>query len=338
MILESDAKRALRIQYKQIRPMYEELEVSLKRDLRAFLHDAGIHVLEVQSRVKDFESLWDKARRKGYNDPLEETEDVCALRVIAHYSSDLDGILEIIKTEFDVQELLDKLNELGPSEFRYRSIHVILTVKQEWLQAPCYRALGGLKAEVQVLTVLSHAWASISHDLWYKVRGVPEQFQRELSELAAALEGVDKRFDALRDEKAQYIGALSEEAEERGKFDVDQELNIDSLEALLDVRYPGRYRVSDDITGLLIQLELLDMSMGELLDALDTVDNVLPELDSKLGKQYELDFRLTQHSIVRMALWLTRDQYWQETQPYVSGRVVRVVDRLKAKLSDSKAE
>jgi putative GTP pyrophosphokinase len=328
---------ALRIQYEKIRPKYEELEASLKRDLQAFLDEAGIHVLEVQSRVKEFESLWDKTRRKGYNDPLTEAEDLCALRVIAHYASDLDRILEIIKTEFDVQKLQDRSDELRPSEFGYRSIHVILTVKQDWLQAPCYRRLGGLKAEVQVRTVLMHAWASVSHDLWYKREGAPEQFEHELSRLDAILERVDEDFDALRGRKAQYVSALSQQAQESGQFDPNLELNIDSLAALLDFRFPDKVKNPELAGHLLGVLNSLDMSMGDLLKALDTVEDILPLAEAELVKELGR-WHGTQPATVLTALALTNDQYWQESIPHMNRAEIRLIDEWRAKLSDSEAK
>jgi putative GTP pyrophosphokinase len=328
---------ALRTQYEQIRPKYEELEVSLKRDLQAFLDEAGIHVLEVQSRVKDIESLWDKTKRKGYGDPLAETEDLCGLRVIALYASDLDGILEIIRTEFDVQKLEDRSRQLGPSEFGYRSIHVILTVKQDWLQAPCYRGLGGLKAEVQVRTVLMHAWASVSHDLWYKREGVPEQFEHELSRLDAILERVDDDFDELRASKAQYRSALSAKAEESGQFDVSLELNIDSLTALLDFRFPDLVRNPELTSHLLSVLNSLDMSMGELLKALDSVEDIVPLVQADLLKGLG-GWYATQAATVLIALALANDQYWQESAPYMSREEKRLIGKWRATLLGPTAE
>jgi putative GTP pyrophosphokinase len=329
--------KALRKQYEQVRPKYEELEASLKRDLQAFLDEAGVHVLEVQSRVKDFESLWDKTERKGYTDPLAETEDLCALRVIALYASDLDRILEIINTEFDVQRVEDKSHELGTSEFGYRSIHVMLMVKQDWLQAPCYRGLGGLKAEVQVRTVLMHAWASVSHDLWYKREGVPEQFEHDLSRLDAILEGVDDEFDALRDKRAQYVGELSAKAEESGQFDESVELNIDSLTALLDFRFPDKVKNPELTSHLLGMLHSLDMSMGELLETLDTVKDILPlaqaELVKVMGRWYG-----TQPAAVLTALALANDHYAQENLPFMSRGESALFDKWRGKLSDSTPE
>jgi putative GTP pyrophosphokinase len=328
--------QALRAQYEQIRPKYEDFEASLKRDLQAFLDEAGIHVLEVQSRVKDFESLWDKANRKGYADPLAETDDLCALRVIALYASDLHRILEIIKTEFDVRKVEDKSNELGTSEFGYRSIHVILIVKQDWLQAPCYRGLGGLKAEVQLRTVLMHAWASVSHDLWYKRDGVPEQFEHELSRLDAILERVDDDFDVLRSERAQYVGELSAKAKESGQFDADVELNIDSLTALLDFRFPDKVKNPELTSFLLGQLQSLDMSMGDLLKVLDTVEHILPLAQAELVKVMGPWYR-TQPATVLTALALTNEHLAREVLPHSFRGELALYDKWRAKLYDSRA-
>ena len=55
--------------------------------------------------------------------------------------------------------------------------------------------IGDRKAEIQVRTLLQHAWAMISHDRFYKSEfDVPEYFRRELARVAALLESADEEF------------------------------------------------------------------------------------------------------------------------------------------------
>ncbi|MEO0082548.1 MAG: RyR domain-containing protein, partial [candidate division WOR-3 bacterium] len=68
------------------------------------------------------------------------------------------------------------------------------------------RAIGNRKAEIQVKTVLQHAWAAIGHDRLYKTDYTPPpRLQRRLHRIAAILEEADDEFaggvaelDALR--------------------------------------------------------------------------------------------------------------------------------------------
>ncbi len=72
----------LRIGHSSACQKYEELAKNLKQALERFLNDADIEVLDVQYRIKDFLSFWEKIQRKGYEDPLQEVEDICGLRII----------------------------------------------------------------------------------------------------------------------------------------------------------------------------------------------------------------------------------------------------------------
>jgi ppGpp synthetase/RelA/SpoT-type nucleotidyltranferase len=53
----------------------------------------------------------------------------------------------------------------------------------------------GLKAEVQVRTLLEHSWADFNHDMSYKgAFKIPAKWERELAGLAASLESADSTF------------------------------------------------------------------------------------------------------------------------------------------------
>ena len=92
---------------------------------------------------------------------------------------------------------------LRPTEFGYRSVHYIVAIDPKKLQdAGVTIAIPpeilGLKAEIQVRTLLEHAWADIGHEMTYKTEvKVPDRIHRQFASLAAVLEGVDRQFGAL---------------------------------------------------------------------------------------------------------------------------------------------
>lgn len=100
----------------------------------------------------------------------------------------------------------DKVDNLEPDKFGYRSHHFVVTLRHEWLNVPNYRGLEGIKAEIQVRTILMHAWADISHKLSYKKKEhIPELFQRNLFQLSALFEIADDRFEMLRAERENIV-------------------------------------------------------------------------------------------------------------------------------------
>lgn len=240
---ENNLREKYNDEYKKLSKEYSRLGKIVCQDIRKLLEDANIGVLSVTYRTKDFDKFLDKIKRKKYKDPLNEIEDICGLRIVCYYTSDLDKIASILKKEFHVIDSIDKSKFLGEDEFGYLSRHFIVKLKENWLNTPSYRDLGYLKAEIQLRTVLMHAWADISHKLAYKKKEqAPPQFMRQLNSLSAILENADNQFDTLRNDRENYIEEISGKTVERGIFDLKQELNLDSLLTFLDVHFPDRER------------------------------------------------------------------------------------------------
>lgn len=320
--VETSSEKILRTEYTSACRKYENLAKNLKQALELFLHDEGIDVLDVQYRIKEFDSFQEKNRRKVYKDPLNDTEDICGLRIICYYPSDLNKISELIKSEFDVLEFVDKADLLEPDKFGYRSLHFIVTVKKDWLNAPNYRGLDGLKAEIQIRTVLMHAWADIEHKLAYKKKEyVPDILKRKLSRLSAAFEEADERLDSLQKEREEYKENLTSEiAKQSGRFDITQKLNIDSLQAFLDFYFADREKITGVSSKLLDELTECDISMKDLVEGYEKVKIILPDIIKDLerarfgdakDKAFIKAIKPGQVGIVRYILDITNDDYWR---------------------------
>lgn len=333
MTQEPPDREALRTEYHATHPSYEKLEKSLERDLTTLLDEAGINVLSIESRIKKFDSFWSKTQLEHYNNPLEEVKDICGLRIICYYPSDLEPVCEVLDDGFEVIEYEDKADSMEADKFGYLSRHVIVTPQRHRLRTRNYRGLDGLKAEIQVRTIFQHAWAELSKELAYKKKeDVPSLLQRRLSRLSAMLENADEEFDELHTAKVDYGRSVSQEAES-GQLDVSLELNIDSLAALLDFRFSASVRNAELTSHLLGVLNSLDMSMGELLKALDTVDHFLPGVQAQLVKELG-GWYGTRPAMVLTALALTNDQYWQESLPHMNRGEIRIIDGWRASLSE----
>ena len=113
MLGEFANREKVRAEYDRICKKHRKLATNLDEALKGFLNDADIDVLGVQHRVKEFDSFYEKIQRKRYTKPFEEVEDICGLRIICYYPSDLDKIAELIKSEFDVLESTDKADLLA---------------------------------------------------------------------------------------------------------------------------------------------------------------------------------------------------------------------------------
>ncbi|MFD1258186.1 GTP pyrophosphokinase family protein [Mucilaginibacter terrae] len=111
--------------------------------------------------------------------------------------------MQIIEEAFyiDSDNSLDKSEELGTDKVGYRSIHYIARIKEDRLILTEYKKFESLRFEIQVRTILQHAWAEIEHDKNYKFNGVlPPEIKRRFKILAGTLELADREFNQLSQE------------------------------------------------------------------------------------------------------------------------------------------
>lgn len=173
--------------------------------------DTHFHIIE--KRTKTIESFKSKIERKKdkYLDPLNEITDLTGLRIILYYHDDIDRVIRMIKKEFTIDEINSNYKKANssPDVFGYTSTHIIVSINNErgaWTEWSKYSLL---KAEIQIKTVLQHAWASISHALQYKSKeDIPSKLQRQLFRLAGLFELADEEFLSIRDKHFQLLDKI----------------------------------------------------------------------------------------------------------------------------------
>ncbi|MDX1388958.1 MAG: RelA/SpoT domain-containing protein, partial [Acidobacteriota bacterium] len=173
----------------------------------------------VQSRPKAVSSFAEKVVRKwpAINDPIRQLTDLCGARVITHTQGEMEPICEFIETHFDIEEAEDVGSRLGATEFGYTSFHYIVRLRAEALAgvslpgdagtvAEILETIGSRKAEIQVRTLMQHAWADVMHDRLYKTRvKVPQAWQHLAARQAAILETADNEFSRIVEELDSYL-------------------------------------------------------------------------------------------------------------------------------------
>jgi len=164
-------------------------------------------ILSVDSRAKDPLSLLAKLRRKEYARPAEEVTDLVGVRVVTAYPDWAEQAAVRLRDALTVneEESFDRLHELDESQFGYRSIHLVVQLS-EHQRSVGYEAVGDLWFEIQLRSVLQHAWAQVDHEAVYKSGvALPRDLKRQFSALAGALEIADQVFLGLRKEQAHLI-------------------------------------------------------------------------------------------------------------------------------------
>lgn len=232
---------------------YRELALVVRRILDESTRRRSIKVHRIESRAKDPESLGKKAAQPSpndpstpkYGDPLAEITDLAAVRVITFFPGTLAEVGGLIDSEFTVVERSDKGAELLEDErIGYQSIHYLVKLSPSRVALPEYAPYANSVLEIQVRTILQHAWAEIEHDIKYKSASViPAAIRRRFIALAGMLEIADREFQAVQDADRQ----LMEDARERVKIGQLENVEItpDALRTFLDERLGPDGRISD---------------------------------------------------------------------------------------------
>ncbi|WP_085244493.1 GTP pyrophosphokinase [Mycobacterium paraense] len=240
--------------YRRVRGTYQDFASIIKDILVRSLNHQNVLVHSIESRAKEIASFGKKATRPDpsdpenpkYPNPIHDITDLAAARVITFFLSTLEQTDAVITSEFEIIERNDRGGEAtGEARLGYQSIHYLVKLKENRLQLPEYARFRGLIAELQVRTILQHAWAEIEHEIQYKAADVdvlPESIRRRFLSLAGMLEIGDREFQAIADQHQE----LQQNARERvasGELE-GVEITPDSLQALLDKEYgeDGRMR------------------------------------------------------------------------------------------------
>ncbi|CAG1004166.1 GTP pyrophosphokinase YjbM [Methylophilaceae bacterium] len=208
--------------YKEKKPKYERLTGVVHNTMENLLQTSSIDYLAVHSRTKTLESLYKKYEKKQYEE-FNKNTDFAGVRIITYIETDIAKVAKVIKNNFCVHEekSLDKSKELETNKVGYRSVHFICELGKKRDHLPELTGLKGLLFEIQIRTVLQHAWAEIEHDRNYKFSGVlPAELKRHLYLLAGTLELIDKEFVNLAKEIDSYSNLVAKKTK-AGNLDID---------------------------------------------------------------------------------------------------------------------
>jgi putative GTP pyrophosphokinase len=198
-------------EYQRIKPLYSG---ALKTACARFeILDDEFSMLEghdpihhIESRLKTVESAYEKLKRRGYDQTpqnLKQLSDIAGVRVVCGYVEDIYDIARVFLNQTGVRLLKQKDYIKTPKPNGYRSLHLIVEVPV---------ALSAVQAsvpvEIQLRTISMNMWASLEHEVSYKVNeNLRESFRAELKACADDLFAVE--------EKMQKICRSIREAEKR---------------------------------------------------------------------------------------------------------------------------
>lgn len=230
----------------------EELVSRLKQNPKVFLK------IPASSRVKEDDSLIDKAfyRGKGYGDPYNDIEDKVGARFVVMLVSDVDdicGLIEIAANEgkWNAIKCRDFMEERrkSPTLFTYQSHHFIIRSNRRFLYKNIYIE-ENIPCEVQVRSLLQHAYAELTHDVIYKQKtSVAPEVQRTVAKTMAFIETADDFFKTVTDTLAteplkrteKFLDKLFEDFTGKKPIKLKSSLYIyDYFQSVIDDKLEGK--------------------------------------------------------------------------------------------------
>lgn len=164
-------------QFKTERPLYEEFSVAVYKLLESILIEGGFKY-QMSSRIKELEKLEEKINRKRNEgrvyEQLAEIEDIVGLRIIFYFEAEKKEFLKKLKKEISGDlEVKEQKKKSG-----YEAIQIIASLGGDRINLAEYKKFKDLKCEIQLTSILHHAWSEIEHDLIYKnIFGIDDKKQ-----------------------------------------------------------------------------------------------------------------------------------------------------------------
>ena len=152
----------------------------------------------IEGRVKSVESLATKLLNKGL--PLtietarESINDIAGVRVVCSYIDDVYRVAEMLELQKDVKIIKRQDYIRTPNYNGYRSLHLDIRV-------PVYLSdrTELVTAEIQIRTIAMDFWASLEHDIRYKVdkTKLPEGINEEMLACAGKITEIDRQMQEM---------------------------------------------------------------------------------------------------------------------------------------------
>lgn len=267
----------------ELQPVYKLFANKIEELITSILEANSIIPHSVTSREKDPKSLKNKIMREGrdYEKPLQQITDLAGVRIITYFPTDVDRIYPILEKEFSIDEenSVDKRKTKDPTAFGYASVHLVVKLTPERAKLPEYAAFKTLKCEIQLRTILQHAWAEIEHDIVYKSSDeIPFELRRKFASLAGLLEVADREFEMLRHQETEIRKRIERTIKSEH---LDLPINLDSVTMYLK-QYHNEKELSSSYARKLVKF----LTMYDV-DSIQQLHEMLNEYPLKEAQKKE---------------------------------------------------
>lgn len=234
--------------------------------------EEGYRLQQVKERAKQPASLRRKLEQRGIaaTTTLEEDiKDLAGCRAIFYTNSDVTRFINsgIIDQNFEVLEVklhhprraAENVAEL------YISNHYLVMLRPERIALPEYAHFAGMRCEIQVQTILNHAWAEMAHDTIYHAPALGDFGGKAFDGIKSRMQKVARKYLLPAGYEFQKIASdFQRLIEGKALFDGD------ALEAIVEA------------TDNNVRAEALETFSENVLPLYDDLQSVYPEIITRL--------------------------------------------------------
>ncbi|GAB0058299.1 hypothetical protein SIID45300_02646 [Candidatus Magnetaquicoccaceae bacterium FCR-1] len=190
------------IQYDQQKKNYQDFLERTLTLIKEFIVPDGPKIHSIVGRIKEKESLVEKLNHpKSPYATLNDVPDIAGIRIITYFEEEVQVISEIIRREFNVFTSPEhpKSQTVDPNRFGYTSTNLQVGLLDNRLELIEYRRFRGFLVELQIRSVLQHAWLEINKHLGFQTREhCPPARQREYARVTALFELADLELNQIK--------------------------------------------------------------------------------------------------------------------------------------------
>jgi ppGpp synthetase/RelA/SpoT-type nucleotidyltranferase len=183
---------------------YADLAATIAMILGAAIsaEQGGYRLQQVSHRAKEPDSLRKKLQCRGIQSTTtleDDIKDLAGCRMVFYTNSDATRFFNsgIVRQNFEVMETQSHYpqREAEDETGLYIAYHHLVCLRSERSDLPEYARFAQMRCEIQIQTVLHHAWAAMNHDIIYKAPALPNDFGGNgLKAIKSRLEKVARQY------------------------------------------------------------------------------------------------------------------------------------------------
>jgi len=194
-------------EYSKAKPLLDAALTHITQLIESTFKDLGdpdlIRARIDKARIKSVPSLQRKAKAHGWSNDevLEKTSDLVGHRVVCHNLQDVERAADFLEKAISANGINVNRNDFTENARKggYRAVH--LDIKLPVQIGPAKMDVG---CEIQIRSLLQHAWAELSRaDIYTREEEIDPMLLKSMEKLSTELHSADATADHIRTEIAQ---------------------------------------------------------------------------------------------------------------------------------------